>query len=116
MARVAADHSFVERVAANESVHRQVNENLQLVQSGGDEEALHTFVCECALLGCSSVLEITTAEYGAVRRHARRFFVRHGHVVPATEDVVEEHPRYQVVHKHESAGPIVDATDPRRMG
>lgn len=113
---MADDLSFVERVAANESVHRQVNENLQQIQRGGDEEALQTFVCECALLGCSSVLELTLAEYGTVRRHARRFFVRHGHVIPDTEDVVEEHTRYQVVEKHASAGPIVDATDPRRAG
>jgi hypothetical protein len=92
---------------------REVNEGIQRGQWPGDERELVGFRCECARLGCNSMLELTVPEYEAVRSHPRRFIVARGHEVPEAEDVVETEPGYVVVEKRDQAGAVAEATDPR---
>ena len=105
--------SFEQRVGLNEATFRAVNEGIARAEGEpGDPERVG-FRCECARLGCTTILEIRSAEYEAVRAHGRRFIVAPGHVVAETERVVASHGSYEVVEKHGEAGRLAAATDPR---
>ena len=105
--------SFEERVGFNEATFRSINEGIERGQGEPWDPERVGFRCECARLGCSTILEIPYAEYEAVRAHGRRFLVAPGHVVPETEKVVARHGSYEVVEKRGEAGRAADATDPR---
>jgi hypothetical protein len=101
-----------QRVAMNEATFRKVNEGMEVGQEPG---GLLTFICECGRLGCTELIELTRAEYEAVRADPRRFALLAGHEIPDVERVVERHERYLVVEKSgEAAEEIVEHTDPRR--
>jgi hypothetical protein len=55
-------------------------------------------LCECSDPSCLESLEVTLAEFHAVRAHANRFVVGRGHETP-DEAVVEENDRFSVVQK-----------------
>jgi hypothetical protein len=100
------------RIAANEALVRDVNEAIARGQWPGDPEAVG-FRCECAMLGCNDVIELTPSEYERVRAHPRRFVIVPGHDQPQVEKVVETRPGYAVVEKVEEAGQEAEKTDPR---
>ena len=100
------------RIAANEARFRQVNEAISRGQYPGDVDAIG-FRCECALLGCNQLIEITLSAYERVRAHPRRFVVVPGHQRDEIERVVESGPAYAVVEKTDAAGELAEATDPR---
>src|SRR4051812_13012665 len=102
-----------ERIARNEVAYRQVNEGIQAGRRDDAEDPPRAFVCECGELGCNALVELTLAEYEAVRGHPERFFMVDGHEIPDVEDVVERHDRYIVVEKHDSEADLADQTDPR---
>src|SRR5213083_102488 len=104
------DDVAAERVARNEAAFRKVNEAIERGRETRD--GLIGFVCECGRLGCNELIELTLAEYEAVRGDARRFAIRHGHEM-AAEEVVERHERYMVVAKRGRAGRTAEASDPR---
>ena len=110
---MGAPDSFEQRVGFNEATFRAINEGIVRGKGKrGDPERVG-FRCECARLGCTTILEIPPSEYEAVRAHGRRFIVAPGHVVPETESVVDRHESYEVVEKHGEAGRVAAATDPR---
>jgi hypothetical protein len=101
-----------QRVAMNEATFRKVNEGMEVGQEPG---GLLTFICECGRLGCTELIELTRAEYEALRADPRRFALLAGHEIPDVERVVERHERYLVVEKRgDPAEEIVEHTDPRR--
>jgi predicted ThiF/HesA family dinucleotide-utilizing enzyme len=101
-----------QRVALNEATFRKVNEGMEV---GQDPGGLLTFICECGRLGCNRLLELTRAEYEAVRANPRRFAVLSGHEMEEVEKVVERHDRYLVVEKAgDPEAEVVEHTDPRR--
>jgi hypothetical protein len=104
------DKVDAERVARNEAAFRKVNEAIE--RGRQTREGVVGFVCECGRLGCNEIIELTLSEYEAVRAHARRFAVRHGHQNDA-EEVVKAHRRYLVVAKTGSAGDVAEFSDPR---
>jgi hypothetical protein len=106
------DDDLERRIAANEARFRQVNEAISRGQWPGDSEAIG-FRCECALLGCNRLVELTSSEYERVRANSRRFVVIPGHQHDDVETVVETHSGYLVVEKTDEAGVIAEATDPR---
>ncbi|HLH13765.1 MAG TPA: hypothetical protein VKV16_03175 [Solirubrobacteraceae bacterium] len=99
-------------VAANESVHRRINEAIERGRWPGENDAM-SFRCECARPGCTGMLELTHEEYEQLRDHPRRFAVLPGHQEPDVEAVVETRSGYLLVEKHGLAGQIARATDPR---
>jgi hypothetical protein len=103
-----------ERLAANESVFREVNEGIERGQWPGEEQALVSFRCECAQLGCTELVELSVDDYHRVRSNPRRFIVLPGHERAAVEIVVERRPGYLVVEKVDQAGEKAKETDPRR--
>lgn len=103
-----------ERLEANESVFREINEAIERGQWPGEESSAVNFRCECAELGCARMLSLVIAEYEAVRAHPRRFIVAPGHERPEVEFVVAERPGYVVVEKRDQAGRRAEENDPRR--
>lgn len=102
-----------ERLGANEAVFREINEGIERGQWPGEEDAPVSFRCECARLGCSELIELSTHEYEAVRSNPRRFLVLPGHERLEVETVVERRPGYLVVEKLDQAGERAAETDPR---
>jgi hypothetical protein len=107
-----------QRRAHNETLFREVNERVEEVATGfagyGEQDRLLIgFVCECGLDDCTEQLEVTHAQYEAVRGHPRRFLVLPGHEHTEAARVVERHPRFVVVEKLGEAAEIAIEHDPR---
>jgi hypothetical protein len=86
---------------------RQLNERLHtLAGIGGSPQPPAQFVCECSQVDCSLLVELTTAEYLAVREQATRFLVYPDdtHTDPEIETVMARHDGYWVVEKRGEAG------------
>jgi hypothetical protein len=98
-----------ERLAINEASFRKVNEG---IEAGSEDDRL-AFACECGRLGCNELIELSRAEYVAVREHPRRFFLLASHQLLDVERVVERHDDYIVVEKVGEAGDVAERTDPR---
>jgi hypothetical protein len=101
-----------ELAAANEAVHRDVNEAIERGRWPAEHQAI-SFRCECGRAGCTDLIELTRDEYEHVRSSGRRFALVAGHEDPSVEDVVETHPGYAVVQKRGQAGEVAEETDPR---
>jgi|SRR3954447_2623306 hypothetical protein len=101
------------RIARNETAYRDVNEAIRTGRAGREADTPRAFVCECGQLGCNDLVELTVAEYEAVRAEPRRFFMLAGHEIPDVEDVVERHERYIVAEKTTEEAAIAEERDPR---
>ena len=103
------------RVGLNESIFRQVNEQIEnLNRDFGAELPVITVICECANGECTERLEISATEYESVRADPRRYIVVPGHQLPEFESVVESGNGYDVVEKREvTAAELAEETDPR---
>jgi hypothetical protein len=100
-----------EQVAINETMFRNVNEGIE--EGRSQRDGLVPFVCECGVLGCTEVVELTLEEYEGVRAGSRCFLVASGHGADFDE-VREEHERYTVVSKPKGPlGEHAERTDPR---
>ena len=104
------------RAARNQTLFRQVNERIEaLNESFGLVLPIGEWVCECANTECTKLIELTVAEYEAVRGEATHFAVHPSdeHVWPDVEWVIERNDRYWVVEKLGESAEIVERSDPR---
>jgi hypothetical protein len=102
------------RIARNEATFRRINEDIERGRNTDDDSTLIGFVCECGMVECSRLIELTPHEYERVRSDSRQFAIVGGHEVPSVETIVERHDRYSVVRKRAGTGvEIAMATDPR---
>jgi hypothetical protein len=92
-----------ERLAANESLFRSVNEDLPPVPALDEVE----FFCECSEPSCVEFIRMSEADYQAIHADPMQFLVKRGHEVARVETVVEEHEGYFVIRKDEDARPVV---------
>ena len=95
-----------ERVALNEALFREVNENILKASDDGRHPDAQ-FVCECGERNCEARVTLTMDEYQAVRIDPLRFFCKPGHEIPHTEAVVERYDSYIVVEKPPEVGPLL---------
>jgi hypothetical protein len=106
-----------ERVGKNEALFREVNERIREMSGQAvalDGDAPVQFVCECSDEGCSEPVELTLAEYEAVRAQGTHFLVALGHVwQPEDEHVVRAAATHIVVEKRGEAGEAAEEGDPR---
>ncbi len=104
-----------ERVAENECIFREVNEQVTKALPDAFDAAndYMRFVCECASESCTTLIEMTRNEYEAVRANGRRFTVAPGHAESGAERIVVENERFEVVEKLEAAAAIAEARNPR---
>ena len=103
------------RVGLNESIFRQVNEQIESLNHGfGPDLPTLTVICECADGECTDRIEIAVSAYEQVRAHPRRYIVVPGHELPKFESVVESEGHYDVVQKREgAAAELAEETNPR---
>ena len=110
-------NSEQERRAQNEALFREVNERVEEISSRlsgfEDEGSLTGFVCECSREDCAALVEITYAQYEAVRSDPRRFLILPGHEDLEVDRVVERHPGFLVVEKFGEASEVAIERDPR---
>jgi hypothetical protein len=102
----------LERRAVNAEINgRRVNE---AIERGGVEGDRAVFVCECGYVGCNTTVELSIADYEAVRTDFDRFLVVPGHEIDEIDRVVERHTEHLVVVKREpEAKAAAHATDDR---
>jgi hypothetical protein len=102
------------RLAANETTFRELNERIEAAaRRHGEDAHVYAFVCECSNTDCTLKIELSLAEYEAVRAHSARFAVAKGHALPEVETVVDAHEGYDVVEKEDAAADYAEAHDPR---
>jgi len=106
-----------QRLAANQSLYRVVNEQIEALNQAFEETAGvdAEWVCECADMDCAMVVSAHLHEYEAVRLNARTFLVFPGHVFPEVERVVGANGRYMIVEKVGAGAEVAEASD-RRSG
>ena len=98
-----------QRAARNESLFREVNENIaRLEERHGATAAQPVFLCECANADCTEHLAVGPDVYERVREQPRQFMVLPGHEDPRVEEVVESHRDYLIVMKTGTAGEIAE--------
>lgn len=104
--------------ARNQSLFREYNERLEPINAAHYwvDPPSADWVCECAAEACDVPVQLTVAEYEAVRADPHRFFVAPSddHVFPELERVVERKERYWVVEKTGRAAQVTARFDPRR--
>jgi len=103
------------RVGLNESIFRQVNEQIEsLNRDLGAGGASMTVICECADGECTERFEIRVSAYEEVRADPRRYVIVPGHELPEFESIVESGNGYDVVQKRDgTAAALAEETDPR---
>ena len=111
------DESQIERerrLAANESVFREVNERIAEMAERleADETERWDFLCECARSGCAERISLTSGEYAHVRARPNRFAVSLDHAVADIERVVERLGDYEIVEKDGEAGRVAVELEP----
>jgi hypothetical protein len=100
-----------QRAARNESLFREVNENIaRLEERHGTTWTEPVFLCECSNAECAEHLAIGPDVYARVRQDPRRFFVIPGHEDPQLERVVETHREFLIVEKTGAAGEVAEET------
>lgn len=100
--------------ARNETRFRDQNEWIEDASESFGSDRLMVFVCECGDGSCTEPIELTRAQYEAVRATSNRFALAVNHENPESEVVVSESARYAVVDKIEGvAMRIARDTDPR---
>jgi formate-nitrite transporter family protein len=100
-----------QRAARNESLFREVNENIaRLEERHGSTTATPVFLCECANADCTDHVSVEPDIYTRVRKQSRQFIVIPGHEDPRLERVVETHTDYLIVEKTGTAGEVAEQT------
>jgi hypothetical protein len=105
-----------EEEAITETVFRDMNEwSEDMFVAGGVEKLIETYLCECSDRRCTVPIQLTRAEYEAVRGVPINFAIALDHENPEIDSVLAEHERYAVVQKMTgSAARIARDSDPRR--
>jgi hypothetical protein len=109
-----------ERVARNDARFRESNEQLLAVSEALDfgSGELLPFLCECADVECTTIVQLTGREYERVRRSPVQFINARGHEVNAQG----WGPRrrrvrpFTIVEKVGEAGELAAELDPRGEG
>jgi hypothetical protein len=101
------------RVAANESLVRDVNERIGEGARRLADEGPIEFLCECADYTCSESTPLTLEEYERVRAHPDWFVLIPGHEAASVERIVETNDRYLIVEKLGAGADVARERDPR---
>ena len=109
--------SWRERDCEKQACSRRDNEATARARATACGHALGSrlFRCECGAPKCACAIDLTLADYEAVRAHATRFVIAPDHENPESERIVEENERFAVVEQV-TADEVKHArkSDPRR--
>jgi hypothetical protein len=104
-----------QRLGLNEAVFREVNERIKGLAKlfhWGKPDPLD-LVCECRNATCVERIEMSRAEYEAVRAEDTHFAVHPGHADREIERVISSHKRYEIVVKEGPAAEVARDLSPR---
>jgi hypothetical protein len=87
-----------ERLAENQRTFRQANDRFQELASV-DQDRRIPFLCECGDIACLGRLEATLSEFEVVHEDPARYFILPGHIRTASEQILADNGRYEVVIK-----------------
>ncbi len=102
-----------QRMAQNETLFREVNEQIDAVAHRFGPDVPYEFLCECANADCTFRLALPVGVYESVRADSKQFVVLPLHYTPEVEELVLEEDTYWVVRKTGEAGEYVEHLDPR---
>ena len=103
-----------ERVAKNEAVAREINEQIEDTNESRPPSSFMHIVCECGYSTCDLFIAVTKDEYERVRNDPRRFLVVGEHVIVDVEEIVVESDRFTIVAKRQGTpAEVATRTDPR---
>jgi hypothetical protein len=91
--------------AENEAIFRAGNQ--AIVRNVDEESSMLPLICECGSGDCMEKIELTRAEYEAVRQSKAHFALAPGHQ-DEDEVVVDEFDRYAIVEKTGLGVRVVD--------
>jgi hypothetical protein len=92
----------VERIKANNARFRDANETIRdKADELGAEMHVIPFLCECPVETCVEIVQLTYAEYAAVREHPDHYMTANGHegAEGSVGEVIARHDGYVVVEK-----------------
>ena len=99
-----------ERIAKNDAVFREANQNIsEVAESQGLTVPPVPFICECGDLTCTKIIRMTLAEYEHVRSNDRWFLIADTH--EAAQDsakLAEQLDDYLIVEKTGHAGEVAE--------
>jgi hypothetical protein len=104
-----------QRLGLNEAVFREVNERIEGLAKlfpWRNSERLD-LVCECGNATCVQRIEMSRAEYEAVRSQKTHFALYPGHADAEVERIISSHPGYEVVAKEGPAADVARELSPR---
>jgi hypothetical protein len=114
---VVPDRLTEERIARNDATFREANERIGAVAEAYGLSDPVPFICECAEVRCTELIQMPLEDYGYVRGNPRWFINVPGHEVAmrGAGSVVEEREGYLIVEKEGHAGEVAEqlARDPR---
>ncbi|MCW2961805.1 MAG: hypothetical protein JWM25_629 [Thermoleophilia bacterium] len=86
------------RIVASKARFRAMNERIRS-QVDGFDGAVDTYslMCECALVNCQDMLELSRGDYDRVRSVISWFVVLPDHMIPPAEKVVEQNERFWII-------------------
>jgi hypothetical protein len=96
-----------ERIKANNERFKQANESIRhRADAVGADMAQVPFLCECPLEDCVEILQLTRAQYTAVRENPHWFMTAVGHeeAEKPVAEVVSHNDGYVVVQKDDDGG------------
>ena len=91
-----------ERITRNNSIFREANEKIREKSIELDDPVEQIpFLCECPREDCATIVQLTPAEYEAIRRDRTHFFTAPGHeeAEQPVGEVVSRLDGYVVVRK-----------------
>jgi hypothetical protein len=101
------------RLARNEALFRNVNEQIDSLNDLGAALPSFPIVCECGAESCTESILVEKVVYEAARAHPERFLVRAGHLAEV-DTAIEDHGEFLVVAKKPGLPrETAEATDPR---
>lgn len=103
-----------ERLAANETLFRDVNERIKAIGDQFQTEALD-IVCECANDDCTLTVSLSNEEYEQLRSSGTHFAVVPGHEFLDIEVVVDRRKTHFVVEKVGVGAELAEQRDPRQV-
>jgi hypothetical protein len=107
----------LEQEATNETIFREMNEWTKDASPifAGPGPHMEAYLCECSDRACSEPIDLTRAEYEAVRAVPVRFAIALNHENPEIDRVLFENLRFATVENfYGPAAKIARASDPRR--
>ncbi|HJP65948.1 MAG TPA: hypothetical protein VKA30_06570 [Actinomycetota bacterium] len=103
--------------ATNQMIFREMNEWTR-DQSGSadrDDRTLDSYLCECGDQRCTAPIQLTRAEYEAVRAYPTRFALALDHENPEIDSLLVENDRFATIEQSFGvAARIARDTNPRR--